>query len=346
MNQGEQNQSTEQIQADIRQTRADMSAKIDHITERLSPEQLKVQAQQTINELLTDSANSVSDYVRDNRRQITSSMTETIKRNPVPAALVGVGLGWMLIETFSTSGSGDHAYRQDVSRYRSGNYGRSSVYDSRSSAEEMSHEARYKAEQTGQQVRHGVEQTGEQIQHGTEQIGRKAQHVGEQAARQAREFGEQVGHQTAELGSQAQYQAKHAAYEAQRSMEENPLAFAALAFAAGIGMGLMLPQTRTENRMMGETSEQLKDAAQETARETAQRAQNVAEEVWPDLERTAQEAQEKAKAEAEGVKEKAKDETSRVDQTDKNEATNAAEKANTKLDEQDQSASRSQGSST
>jgi uncharacterized protein YjbJ (UPF0337 family)/vacuolar-type H+-ATPase subunit H len=90
-----------EIRADIDQTRQSVGDKIDQLQARLDPNKLKQQAADTVQEMLTDTANSMTDYVRSHREDITTSLADAARRNPLPAALVGVGIGWLILESFS-----------------------------------------------------------------------------------------------------------------------------------------------------------------------------------------------------------------------------------------------------
>jgi hypothetical protein len=82
------------------------------------------------------------------------------------------------------------------------------------------------------------------------------------------------------LAHQAQAQVRYAKTEFQYLMETNPLALGAVAVAAGAILGLMLPSTQTENRLMGESRDRLMDQARSTAKETMEKVQNVAGEAY------------------------------------------------------------------
>jgi hypothetical protein len=60
---------------------------------------------------------------------------------------------------------------------------------------------------------------------------------------------------------------------------ENPLAVGLLALAAGVGMGLLLPSTRGENRLMGETRDRFARDARRTASELGRSVQRGASEL-------------------------------------------------------------------
>lgn len=114
------NESSEEIRADIQRTRGRMSENIDKIQHQLSPENLKLQAQETVQSVVQDSTTAITDYFKENSREIGAGMVDTIKRHPLPAALIGVGIGWLLVENYGSSEqSSSRTYGQ---QYRSGSY--------------------------------------------------------------------------------------------------------------------------------------------------------------------------------------------------------------------------------
>src|SRR3712207_1087798 len=76
----------EHTRTEIERTRADMSETVDAIQERLSPENLKEQAKDRVKEATVGRA-----------QEAGSGIVETIRANPLPAALTGIGLGWLLV---------------------------------------------------------------------------------------------------------------------------------------------------------------------------------------------------------------------------------------------------------
>jgi uncharacterized protein YjbJ (UPF0337 family) len=110
----------QEIKAEIDQTRQAVGAKIDQLQARLDPNRLKQQAQETVQEILSDTANQMSDYVRSHKDDITTSIADAARRNPLPAALVGVGIGWLILESFaggSKSRSHGDSWEEDRRRY-------------------------------------------------------------------------------------------------------------------------------------------------------------------------------------------------------------------------------------
>ncbi|MDP8953207.1 MAG: DUF3618 domain-containing protein [Actinomycetota bacterium] len=132
--------------AEIERTRAEMSETVDALQEKLSPqnlkEQAKVQAKETV-------------------RGAGSGFVERIKQNPVPAAMVGIGLGWLLMSGKEESSGrqrsqdGPYYYERPAGRsypaYHEGS-GRSSAGQGRSRTGEAAGQAQERASQLGSQA--------------------------------------------------------------------------------------------------------------------------------------------------------------------------------------------------
>lgn len=107
-------ESPETIKTDIERTRQNMSEKIDQIQARLSPDNIKAQAQETVRDIVRDSTESLTSYLSENSKDLGVTVAHAIKSNPIPAALIGVGIGWLLVESYG----GSHSSTQDESRQR------------------------------------------------------------------------------------------------------------------------------------------------------------------------------------------------------------------------------------
>ena len=46
---------------------------------------------------------SLVDYVQTHRQELSATMIDTIKRNPLPTLLIGAGVGWLLTDMLSSS---------------------------------------------------------------------------------------------------------------------------------------------------------------------------------------------------------------------------------------------------
>ncbi|MGI8856323.1 MAG: DUF3618 domain-containing protein, partial [Thermomicrobiales bacterium] len=117
-------ESPEVLRADIAQTRDEMTGTIDAIQEKLNPDRLKEQ----VSDAVRDQVETVKDNIReatvgraeqmvsnvgDSAQRAGSGFMETVKQNPIPAALAALGIGWLYMKR----SSGASEYRGD---YRGG----------------------------------------------------------------------------------------------------------------------------------------------------------------------------------------------------------------------------------
>jgi hypothetical protein len=66
-----------------------------------------------------DSTDSLTSYFNDNSKEIGASVVQVIKSNPIPAALIGLGVGWLLVENYM----GSSRSHQPDNRYYNDQYG-------------------------------------------------------------------------------------------------------------------------------------------------------------------------------------------------------------------------------
>ncbi len=100
--------SSAELQQDIRQTRSSLDDKLDSLGERLRPKNLMGDVFDTLKEQGSGAAASIGQTLLNN-----------VKRHPLPSAMVGAGLVWLLLADDETEGPA----RQAVSRFgRSGSY--------------------------------------------------------------------------------------------------------------------------------------------------------------------------------------------------------------------------------
>lgn len=247
------------IRANIEQTRAQMSETVDTIHARLSPENLKQQAQEAIREATVGKVKEMADNVEHTVRGWRSNVMSTIRQNPVPAAMVAIGVGWLLM-----SGESDEYTTYDRSRYqRSYPYGYTRGYDAQS--------ARSQAEHRGERLRETVNETMSEVKS-------NVQETAEHARERVEQMSEQVQQRASEWADQAEYQARRAKQGFNQMMTENPLAVGAAALAIGATIGLLLPATQRENELMGPARDRFVEKAQATAQQTMESVSEVVKE--------------------------------------------------------------------
>ncbi|MCL4267870.1 MAG: DUF3618 domain-containing protein [Anaerolineae bacterium] len=288
------------IRAQIEQTRAQMGQTLDEIQMRLTPDYIKQQAQDTIREATVNKVEEMTQRVNNWR----SSAVQTIKENPIPAAMVGIGMGWLLL----TNGHGrdeDYApryredYEYDTGRFRGDAYSNSARVQGgayyRGQYDEASGplaEAQNRVSQTGEDAKQWVNETTEQAKDKVKNVAANVQqqasttaetlreNIGE-AASQAQEYAAETAGQARESAAQARVQAQQQMVRAKRSfwhiMEENPMVIGAAAVAVGALVGAALPGTEKENALMGRMNDRFMEETSATVQETMHKVQAVAE---------------------------------------------------------------------
>ncbi len=193
--------------------------------------------------------------------QTGSGIMGAIRQNPLPAALAGVGLGWLLVRARSSGSSAQGRYGAEV-------YTRAypPAYD-----EQRSTGGTASAGEVVGRARDSVGETATQAQD-------KAGEVASRAQDRASQLTSQTTNQVSRLGNQARYQAQRASGGFQRMLRENPLAMGALGVGVGAAVGLAIPETSKEHEVMGEARDNLVEKAQEKAQDAQERVQRVAEE--------------------------------------------------------------------
>jgi hypothetical protein len=249
-------ENTEQIRADIEDTRAEMSQTINEIQERLSPEHLMGQVKETVREATIGKVERVMDKVADATepareavgragtaiKETGMSVADSMWRNPIPVALIGLGLGMLVMRT-SRGNGGDYQMRQTTPRRR-------------------------------QSFSSG------QTQYGT-QYGTRGTSTGSlnDMKETANDLADRSTAALSDIGMKAKDSLSTAGTWLGQTLRENPLAIGAVAIAAGTAVGLALPSTRIESEYVGETSEKLVDKAQEVARDAIHRVQSAAQQM-------------------------------------------------------------------
>jgi hypothetical protein len=174
-----------------------------------------------------------------------STLAALIRQNPVPATLIGIGLGWLYLNR----SSGQPDYR--------------------------AHSGSHRLHETSTGAYTSDPDDG--VKGMTRQAGDK---VGELAGN--------VQEQAGEIGGAALDRAQRAPGKIQRMVDENPLTAAALAATVGGAVGLAMPPTQREDRILGSTRDRFMGQAEKVTRETTEKVQNVAQEVQTTVKKEAQ----------------------------------------------------------
>ncbi len=232
---------------DIEQTRSDMTETVDAIGQRLDPANVVASAKETVRdatvgkvEQMASSAGTMVEDAGATVQETGSSLVDTIRRNPLPAAMAALGIGWLWMNrTQSSHGWQSQAHRTDGGRgsYWSGGYRESG--SSQGMGSRVSDAASGAADTVGSTVAGAADAVGRNVS-GFADTTRSA--IGEAQP--------QVGHMVQDVGRTAG-----------RLIDDNPLAAGAVAVAIGTTIGLALPPTHAEERVLGEAGGRVLEGA-------------------------------------------------------------------------------------
>jgi ElaB/YqjD/DUF883 family membrane-anchored ribosome-binding protein len=256
-------ENPEQIKAEIEDTRAVMSQTINEIQERLSPDHLMDQVKETVRDAtigkvervvgtvgetiseVTEPAREVAMLAGNAIKEVGTTVADKIWKNPIPVALIGLGVGMLVVRNFSNGGTRSTAgtlpnRRSNYALGEAGGVG--AVGQSRQS--------------TGASTLNQVKETASDL-------ASRAKDSATELASRAKDSATSVGTRFGEL------------------CRENPLALGAVAVAAGTAVGLMLPSTQFESEYIGETGEKIVDSVEDVARGALDKVQDAAKQMAP-----------------------------------------------------------------
>ena len=98
----------EELRQEIQQIRDEMNHTIEAIQERVSPQHLMEQARDAVQEVTHGAAADVARNARDTATTAGSAAWNTVREHPIPVALAGLGLGWLLTHRSQVQQTGRH----------------------------------------------------------------------------------------------------------------------------------------------------------------------------------------------------------------------------------------------
>ena len=277
------------IRAEIVETRERMSDTLDEIGERLNPHVIREQVTERVKDGIRDATIGRVEHMArtagDKLNETKSTMADTIRENPIPAAMVAVGLGWLLWNGRSEASSSSSYRRQYAAGYP---YGGSNLYTG---------SGPYAGESAGVYGRDAYGYEGETERSAAERARERAGAVASGAKERAHDLADRAGDaadavrdRAHDLADTVVDRTRRGAGRVEDGFYANPLAAGAIAAAVGLAAGFAAPTTDREVALMGDARDRLVDRVKDKAGEVAEKAQHVAE-------RTAEEAKTAAKDE-------------------------------------------------
>jgi hypothetical protein len=281
--------SSADLEREVEMQRNRVEARIGEIKDRLSPGQL-------LDEALSYTSNGGAEFASNLGRQLAS--------NPLPAALAGVGIAWLI---GATANGGRHSEpRYDDASDDDYPYARIPSGGLRRTSHSADETGQWWSEfetETGDRYRARATSTGERAGHFTDKAGKIFSGFIDDAGHRVRQIRDEAGNVLSEaqgwtshgwrglshgigsaiggVGSAARH-AMHGASSGGRHLagstdqlgrqitqlfDSQPLIAGALAFAAGAAVGAALPHTEEEDNLVGEQADKIKERASKTAGE-------------------------------------------------------------------------------
>lgn len=274
------------IRDDIRETRVRMSHTLDGLGERLNPNHLKAQVKENIREATIGRAEHMARNAVSRVEETRHGIMDTVRDNPIPATLVGIGLGWLFWNGRKQE-SYDRYPAYPKNTYRGDRYAR---YTTDEEYGAYGYAERGVAERTSRRV----SEAGENVANRAEELTDRAQEAVSDAVDRTQEVigdtAERARSAARNLAAETRYRTHRLEDRFQDTLYETPLALGAAAVALGLVAGLSAPATRKESELMGGARDQLVRKARDVASETTEKVQRVAERVIDEAQDTAQEA--------------------------------------------------------
>ena len=234
-----------ELRESIEATREDMSETVNAIQDRLRPGTIAANA-----------ADSLRDAAADTTRDIVESEpVQYVRANPVPAAMVGIGLAGLAWLAFGGRDADDS--RRGRSRARLGG----PYYDDVGA---------------GARGRSDYGAYGSYRSESDEGLTDRVADLAGDARDRAGEMAGAARDRAGEMAGAARQQASRAQSSLKRAWNDNPLIVGAASAVLGALAGLAVPETEVENQWMGERRDQMVEDVQEAVREKVDEVQNAA----------------------------------------------------------------------
>jgi hypothetical protein len=314
--------SSAELEREVEAQRAQVESTIGEIKERLTPGQL-------VDEMLS--------YTKHGGAHFASNLGHTVTANPLPAALLGVSLAWLIAgpKLPMSSGKADHdEHRYHDDQHHRGEYrgisgsGLNRVSHTRDESSGLWYSefadasgTRYRArsDASGNRMGHFMDDTGKAFAGFFDESGKRIGEFRDETGKVLDDAlgwanhtwhdltwaaGQGIGSLTGSarrLGSDVQHNAARMSRDAMSMLEDQPLVMAALAFAAGAALGAVVPHTRQEDELIGEMADNVKRQAGEMASELYEQGKEKAAELYDEVSGKAGEVYDDAKRKLGGV---------------------------------------------
>jgi hypothetical protein len=233
-------ESIVEIRAEIEDTRLEMGDTLSELGNRLEPGRLVDQAKENVRE-------ATIGRVEETAKGVSTMVMETIRKNPIPAAIAGAGLALLWVNRSNGNGNGN---------------GYSDAYRGNG----------YRGEQSG-----GMD---------VSKVGDVASGIGQNVGQTVGQVGETAGHVTGEVIQRGRQTVDQVGWRLDNFMQASPLAMGAIALGAGAVVGALVPETQQERQVLGEASQKIGTTVRDTVGQVTQKAEETLDQAESKLSET------------------------------------------------------------
>jgi ElaB/YqjD/DUF883 family membrane-anchored ribosome-binding protein len=289
MNQSHQSE-TDAIRSDIDTTRRRMDDTMDALGNRLQPRHLM---DEFLGYLRGDSADGetrmthLKQKIGHSCESAMHSVVDTVKQNPMPALLIGAGVGWMIYESMRdksprTSDGNYYGYSREGDRL---DYDPDMHYDrpleyppSLEGAEaEWTDQGDSKLAGMKDKLADKTSAAKEKLAHAGEAVREKAGALKERTGEKLHAVKQRAGEMTARMRDGTRQAYARTRERVVTTADKRPLEVGLVALAAGVLVGLALPTPAPVNRTIGATADRLRDRTRQAGSEMLEKGKRVAQ---------------------------------------------------------------------
>jgi len=245
-------EETAEIVESIEETRNEMTETVEAIGEKLDPARIVQDAKETVREAtvgkvetMAQQATGIAGEAGNTIQQAGGGLVETIKRNPLPAAMAAFGIGWLATHRADTGNGG---------RRWQGSYGQQGTYRQQGEWESNTYPGYRVDSDFASRGGDGGTSPGEVLGAAADKVGQATDRLTTGVSTSTQGIGQRVG----------------------EVMDTNPLAAGAVAVAIGAAIGMALPPSRVERDVLGTAGQRVLQTVEDTTTEQMQKVREEA----------------------------------------------------------------------
>src|ERR1043166_814647 len=257
--------SSAQLEREAERTRSELAATLEELRSRITPGQL---VDQTL------------DYAREtNMGEFVRNLGRDARDNPLPLALMGIGLAWLMVAKGRRGRSGDgyDVAFDDAARSASG-----AMDATMARARDTAQGSADWAADAGRSLGEGATSAAGRLSEQARSTADWASSTAATATHHASGVYHDAGAAAADTARRIREGTSAAGGSFIAFCRDQPLVLAGIGVALGALLGAALPGTHAENRLMGEASDEAKRRAGDLAAEQANKAASAARD-FPDV---------------------------------------------------------------